>query len=141
MDKATAEKRFQESNRLFRNKQYDASLKLLDELDTFFPNNRRIRFAKAKCYGAMGRTNHAVDICEELINNYNYERAAQLKEELLRPSAPLVPEFELDLNPAFNEPAVLEDEGAKFPWLQIGGLALLAVVALLLIYAGVRMFL
>ena len=140
MDKAKANKRFQESDRLFRNKQYEAALKLLDELDTFYPNNRRIRFAKAKCHGAMGRTQHAVAICDELIHNDNYQRAAELKEELLRPSAPVVPEFEIDLDPAFNEPAVFEDADAAFPWLQIGGLALLGLIGIFLIYAGIRMF-
>lgn len=141
MDRATAERRFQESDRLFRNRQYEASLKLLDELDTFYPNNRRIRLAKAKCHGAMGRTKQAVDICDELITNYKYERAAELKGELLRPSAPVVPDFDVDLDPIFNQGDAFEEEGPSIPWLYIGGLIALGVIGLLLLYVGLGMFL
>ena len=92
MDHTDFSQKYDEARRLFGEEQYDASLRLLDELNRVTPNHKDILFARAQCLAKCGKTSEAKMICEHLSSALGDPRGDELKEELGRD---LFPEWEV----------------------------------------------
>ncbi len=86
MDAQAAERKFQEADALFREGRHRDALRLLQEVNDAYPNNRRVVWAMARCHQAVGQTQAALDACEYLIQRWDYNRAHRMKARLLAES-------------------------------------------------------
>lgn len=82
MDKSEAEARFNEADDLYREGRYEDALHILDDLNAAFPNKHRLLYPKARCLAHLGRFEEASAICDTLLNDFEYERATELREQL-----------------------------------------------------------
>ena len=83
MDKHEATTAFRRADEHFRAGNYAESLEILRELDVAFPNTHRVLFPMARCHAELGNIGVAIDLCDRLIRDHQYERAATLKQRLL----------------------------------------------------------
>lgn len=70
-----AEEDFAEADRLFRERQFEEALAILDDLNTRFPHQHRLLNARAKTLTKCGRYNEALAIYDSLVNEMGYEKA------------------------------------------------------------------
>lgn len=84
MDKAQAEVLFTQADDLFSSNQYAEALAILDRLDAAYPNTRRIMYPRARCLGELGRYEEALQLCDEIIEQFEYTPAFGLKRKLSR---------------------------------------------------------
>lgn len=84
--KQESEARFYEAAALYRRGCYAQALRILDELDAQQPGRRRILLPKARCLSRLGCTEEALDICDDLIWRFDYEKARLLRERIVRRS-------------------------------------------------------
>jgi len=59
MNSESAKQRFQEANRLFKNRQYEKALELLQQLNREFPNTENIMYAAALSLEKLGSIDEA----------------------------------------------------------------------------------
>ena len=83
MDKTSAEMRFNEADRLYREGRFAASLDLLTDLDARFPNRKNIMFPIARCLSKLGRREEALHICNNIVDRFDYDRATELRNRIL----------------------------------------------------------
>jgi hypothetical protein len=79
-----ATKQFRQADDRYRSGEYDAALVLLEDLDDAFPNDKNLMFAKARTLGKLGRCDEALEICDWLVAEHDYARAARLQVRLLK---------------------------------------------------------
>jgi tetratricopeptide (TPR) repeat protein len=81
--------KFQQSKALFAQKRYPEALILLDELNTLFPNERHIMYARAMCLAELQRPLEAMQICEQAVAMHNDQKSRELLDRLRREHGPL----------------------------------------------------
>ena len=83
-DKHRAVVLFREADRLYRREKYLTALEILEELDGLFPDDRNVLFPKARCLAKLERMDEAYDLCEEIIEKFDYARAHELRALILK---------------------------------------------------------
>lgn len=83
MDKRTAEMRFNEADRLYREERFAAALDLLKEIDARFPGRQNVMFPMARCLSKLGRNDEALRVCNEIVDKFDYDRATELRNRIL----------------------------------------------------------
>ncbi|MEA3365591.1 MAG: hypothetical protein U9Q79_08115 [Candidatus Hydrogenedentes bacterium] len=89
MRRRDAREKFQQSKMLFGQKRYPEALILLDELNTAFPNERHVMYARAMCLAELQRPLEAMQICEQAVSMHNDEKSQELLSRLRREHGPL----------------------------------------------------
>ena len=87
MNKNSAEMRFNEADRLYREGRFAAALDLLKDLDARFPNRRDIMFPMARCLSKLGRSEEALHMCNDIVDRFDYDRATELRNRILHDTA------------------------------------------------------
>ena len=82
MNSESAKQRFQEANRLFKNRQYEKALELLQQLNREFPNTENIMYAAALSLEKLGSIDEAKYLCHSMIRNFESVRAQELLNHL-----------------------------------------------------------
>lgn len=118
MDAKEAERIYEWAARLHRAGEDTEALELLAQLHQSFPNDKRLLYAQARCYRSLGDATRAAELCEILIRDHDYERAALLAESLR--AGPVAPDDRFD----FPQPQV-----GRRRWLRTAVLAAIGVVA------------
>lgn len=78
IDRKDAERLFEEADQLYRDLRYADSLAILDRLNEAFPNKHRILFPRARCLAKLGQFQEALDLCQALVNEHDYDKARPL---------------------------------------------------------------
>lgn len=88
MDVATAKRMYDEASRLFVEKRHDEALRILDDLDAAYPNQKRVLYARAMALAHLKQFDEARALCDRLISEFSYPRAQELREKLdkIRPT-------------------------------------------------------
>lgn len=89
MRRRDVRQKFQQSKALFAQKRYPEALILLDELNTLFPNERHIMYARAMCLAELQRPLEAMQICEQAVAMHNDQKSRELLDRLRREHGPL----------------------------------------------------
>ncbi|GMW03089.1 MAG: hypothetical protein AMXMBFR84_42250 [Candidatus Hydrogenedentota bacterium] len=84
MEHSEAQDLFAKAGQLYLDGRYDEALDILTTLDERYPNNHRVLKAKARTLGKIGRLDEAIALCDRLIDEFNYEKARQLRDKLQR---------------------------------------------------------
>ncbi len=79
-----ATRKFREADDCYRNGKYEAAMEILDALDVEFPNDRNLMYAQARTLGKLGREDEALALCDRLVSEFGYSRAARLQVKLLK---------------------------------------------------------
>ena len=82
MGKRDALAKFREADELYRTKEYERALVVLNELDEKYPNQKNVLFPKARCLYQLRRLNEALEICRELIVHHGYAKAVSLEKRI-----------------------------------------------------------
>lgn len=104
MPKAEAKAKFKRADDLFRAGWFDDALLVLNELNAAFPANRQILYPQARCLAELGRYADAFDLCDEMIAAWDYQRARNLKERMIRKG--ITPESVRESGPPESAPAM-----------------------------------
>lgn len=80
---------YQQASQLVQVGRFDEALEILVEIDEVKPNTETIMYLMALCHARTGQKEKALELCEKLINEFDNERAQQLKEHLTVPASPL----------------------------------------------------
>lgn len=84
MDREQANGRFAEADALFKRGAYAEALAVLDELYAMYPDEHRLLRARAETLAKLGRTDNALELCDRLLEEFQYEKIRPLQERLLR---------------------------------------------------------
>lgn len=79
-----ATKRFREADGEYRKGYYAQTMEILDRLEVEFPRDRNLMYARARTLGNIGRENEALALCDRLVTEFGYSRAARLQVKLLK---------------------------------------------------------
>jgi hypothetical protein len=109
-----ATKQFRQADDRYRRGQYDAALLLLEELDDAFPNDKNLMFARARTLGKLGRCDEALEICDRLVAEFDYARAARLQVRLLKSMTEQI-EDDADQEVPATAPAPLPNFDVRLP--------------------------
>jgi hypothetical protein len=77
-----AKAKFVEADRLYKAKQYEAALTVLDELDAQFPETRNIIYPRAMCLARLGKFDKALDLCQQLKVEFGDPRGESLTKKI-----------------------------------------------------------
>ncbi len=105
-----AQTQFQKADDFYRQKRFEEALRVLDTLDTAFPNTRNIMLPRARCLRHLNRPQEAMEICDHLIDRFGDEKAVKLKNAIASAQAAA----ERDSSIGFA-PLRLEDLGLDSP--------------------------
>jgi len=81
-DEATAQ--FREADKLYRGGKFNQAMRILDTLNAEFPSDRNLMYAQARTLGKIGREDEALTLCDRLVSDFGYSRAARLQVKLLK---------------------------------------------------------
>lgn len=98
--------KFRQADALFRQGQFGDALKLLDELDAAFPNNKQVLYPRALCLEKLGRYDEAEAVCRVLAQQLKDPRAAALQAQIETSRAAAGGEIGLGAFADLLEPAV-----------------------------------
>ena len=84
VDREEAKVKFQDANRLFQAKQFDAALRVLQELNRAFPNERHVLYPLARCLTGLKRYPEAREIAQRLVTDFRYMPAQELVDRIDR---------------------------------------------------------
>ncbi len=73
-----ARDKFNEADRLYREKQYADALVVLDDLDKEFPDTKNVLYPRAMCLARVGRFDEALDLCRQLKVEFGDPRGEKL---------------------------------------------------------------
>ena len=73
-----ATEKFKLADKLYRARQYEEALQVLDELDVHFPGTRHVMFPRARCLSKLDRTTEAMYLLREVVEKYKYAPAEEL---------------------------------------------------------------
>ena len=82
MESADPKQKYQQADRLYREKKYAEALAILDELDRTYPNTKNILYLRALCFAALGRVYEAGLLCNRLTKEFRDSRGEELKTKL-----------------------------------------------------------
>ena len=82
-----ASERFQLTKKLFEEGRYAEALDILVALDEAYPGTKNIIYPRALCLTRLGRTDEAIELCDQLITKFSDHRARLLLAELTEPAA------------------------------------------------------
>jgi hypothetical protein len=82
LPKEEATRLFDYASKLFEEQNYAEALKVLEQLHEYRSNSRRVTYARAECLYRLGRIDGAMELCDELINEHDYEYARKLRAKL-----------------------------------------------------------
>ena len=82
MEKSDAERLFKEADALYRTRNYERALPILETLNDCFPHTPRLMYPLARCLAHLGRHYEANVICEALVTEFNFDRAGKLMKRL-----------------------------------------------------------
>ncbi len=88
MDARESERLFKQADELFKAGQYQQALQALSQLNQAYPNTRNILYPIALCLRHLGRTEEAVAISTQLVQQFQDPRAEQLLHQLQPRQAP-----------------------------------------------------
>ena len=111
MDREEAKVRFQDADRLFQTKQFDAALRILSELNRDFPNERHVLYPLARCLTGLKRYPEARDIAQRLVTEFRYLPAQDLVDRIDRLQALHDPDIETPTLPSGLEDIMLTPAG------------------------------
>ena len=80
---------YQQASQLVQVGRFEEALEILSEINDVKPNTESILYLMAMCHAKTGKKEQALELCEQLVSEFENERAAQLKEYLTVPSSPL----------------------------------------------------
>ncbi|HPO13997.1 MAG TPA: tetratricopeptide repeat protein [Candidatus Hydrogenedentes bacterium] len=80
----SAQVKYQQADKLFRENQFAAALEILDELDQAFPKTKNIMLLKAFCLAYLYRAQEAIRVCDRILSRFNCPEAHDLKIRLVR---------------------------------------------------------
>ncbi|MEX2015563.1 MAG: tetratricopeptide repeat protein [Candidatus Hydrogenedentales bacterium] len=83
MDREEANARFAEADELYRIGDFGGALYILDDLDRAFPHQHRLLNARARCLNKLGRLDEALELCDRLIHEFRYPKAADLRQRIV----------------------------------------------------------
>lgn len=78
-----AKRRFELASEYYAEGRYSEALPILEALNGEYPNTRHILFPLARCYARLHQLQNALDICDVLIRDHDYDRAKEMKQQLL----------------------------------------------------------
>jgi hypothetical protein len=84
VDRQEAKVRFQDADRLFRAKQYEQAVRILNELNAEFPDERHVLYPLARGLTGLKRFPEAREIAERLVNEFHYGPAQELIDRIDR---------------------------------------------------------
>lgn len=84
MKPAEAKEKFKEAGRLYRERDYQSSLDLLDKVDHVFPNDKNITYARAMCLSQLTRFYEAKLLARRLERELEDPRSEELKTKITR---------------------------------------------------------
>jgi tetratricopeptide (TPR) repeat protein len=84
MDKKEAKTRFEKADRLFSHGRFEDALQELDALEVHYPDNHRILNAQARTLERLRRYDRALEVCDRLLNEFQYEKIRLLREDIAR---------------------------------------------------------
>ena len=133
--------KFKEAGSLYRAGQYKEALSILEELNRKYPHQKEVMHAAALCLEKMGKTQQALQVCDDLIAMHHDDRAQAIKERLSTPTPSdmngtgiegldILLDFDLDQparRPGSPPIPPSAQGGAAWPWvagLVVGGLAI-----------------
>ena len=82
MDGREATEKFKLAKQLYAGKRHSEALRVLDELDAAYPNQKNVLYAKALCLSALNRSDEAHSLCMQIIAVFDDPKAKQLKQKL-----------------------------------------------------------
>lgn len=106
MQKSEAKVKFEQADILYREQKYEEALFVLAELDTTFPRQQNIMYPRARCLVKLGRDKDALAVLDEIIDNFKYDKARELR-SLILTQEPI-----LDA-PALDEAVIFEFDDMK----------------------------
>ncbi len=107
-----ATQQFREADQCYKDGDFEGALKILNELDVAFPSDRNLMYAQARTLGKVGREDEALALCDRLVSEFGYSRAARLQVKLLKSMTE-----QIDADAAAAPPALPpeEDESESDP--------------------------
>ena len=98
MDSEESKAKFKKADEFFRTKQYEDALRILEELNTSFPNKRHVMYPMARCLAKLNYLQDAMDLCDEIYDKFQYRRALKMKKYLGRITLPGLNFDDLDID-------------------------------------------
>ena len=80
---------YQQASQLVQVGRFEEALEILTEINDVKPNTESILYLMAMCHAKTGKKEQALELCEQLVSEFENDRAAQLKEYLTVPASPL----------------------------------------------------
>lgn len=131
-----AAKRFREADQRYREQDFAGALAILEDLDARFPNDRNLLYARARTLGKIGREDEALALCDRLVSEFGYSRAARLQVKLLKSLTEQIDQdAEAGTPPPIDIPSEPEDESEapKEPRFRIKPVRLLLLIGLVVL--------
>lgn len=88
MDAAQSQQLFKQADALFKQGQYEQALQILEQLNRAFPNEKNILYPAALCCERLGRKQVALQLCQQLLEQFQDPRVHDVMARLNAPQAP-----------------------------------------------------
>ncbi len=136
-----ATNQFRDADQRYRDGDFAGAMEILNALDVEFPNDRNLMYAQARTLGKIGREDEALSLCDRLVSEFGYSRAARLQVKLLKSmtdqieaDAAAAPPSLFELEPeSESEPEIDEVKPRRFKIKPIRLLLLIVLVTLTLL--------
>lgn len=131
-----AAQRFKQADQRYRDRDFAGALAILDDLDARYPNDRNLLYARARTLGKIGREDEALALCDRLVSEFGYSRAARLQVKLLKSLTEQIDQdAEAGTPPPIDIPSEpeAESEAPKEPRFRIKPVRLLLLVGLVVL--------
>lgn len=133
-DEAT--QRFRAADQRYREQDFAGALAILEDLDARYPNDRNLLYARARTLGKIGREDEALALCDRLVSEFGYSRAARLQVKLLKSLTEQIDQdAEAGTPPAIDIPSEREEESEtpEEPRFRIKPVRLLLLIGLVVL--------
>lgn len=121
MDNRSAKEYFETAEKRYAATDYFGAIERLDAIESAFPNQKNVLFARARCFAALGRIDEARDLCIQCIAQWEAPRAQRLLDRLddLDLSEPRISDIDPELNFERSSAYAVPEVRPMRPWHRI----------------------